>query len=163
MAYSTPAHSLTFSTFFALSQGHSVSSLSQLQSTLAAKRKGDTRPQMGYAEKKGGASQIPTMAPNTRLRRRGVTSLIPRMMPNMMTKRMFFLSQMHLLDRSSGRRGSWLYLIEPQSLGHIDSNSCRGLFHPNQPTLGRKRPRVLLLHLLKRAGCRVRLTTSCMS
>jgi hypothetical protein len=45
----------------------------------------------------------------------------------------------------------------------IDSISCRGLFHPNQPMLGRKRPRVLPLHLLKLAGPRVRLTTSCIS
>jgi hypothetical protein len=52
MAYSTPTRSLTFSTFIALSQRHSVSSLSQLQSTLAAKRKGNTRPQKGNAAKK---------------------------------------------------------------------------------------------------------------
>jgi hypothetical protein len=52
VAYSTPAHSLTFSTFVAMSQGHSVSSLSQLQSTLAAKRKGDSHPQKGNAAKK---------------------------------------------------------------------------------------------------------------
>jgi hypothetical protein len=49
MAYSTLAHFLTFSTFVASSQGHSVSSLSQLQSTSAAKRKGDSRPQKGNA------------------------------------------------------------------------------------------------------------------
>jgi hypothetical protein len=52
MAYSTSARSLTFSTFVASSKGHSVSSLSQLQSTLAAKRKGDSRPQKGNAAKK---------------------------------------------------------------------------------------------------------------
>jgi hypothetical protein len=43
MAYSTPARSLTLSKVFATSQGHSVSSLSQSQSTLATKRKGDAR------------------------------------------------------------------------------------------------------------------------
>jgi hypothetical protein len=43
MAYSTPALSLTFSKVVATSQGHSVSSLSQSQSTLAARRKGDAR------------------------------------------------------------------------------------------------------------------------
>jgi hypothetical protein len=41
MAYSTPAWSLTFSKVLATSMGHSVSSLSQSQSTLAARRKGD--------------------------------------------------------------------------------------------------------------------------
>ncbi len=93
-------------------------------------------------QKRGGASQIPMMAPNTMLWRRGVTRLIPRMTPNMMTKRMFFQSQMHLLERS---RGGWLHLIQPQSLQRINSNSCRGLFHPNKPMMGRKRPRVLPL------------------
>ncbi len=52
MAYSTPARSLTFSNFVATSQGHSVFSLSQSQSMLAAKRKGDSRPQKGNAAKK---------------------------------------------------------------------------------------------------------------
>ncbi len=52
MAYSTPACSLTFSNFVAMSQGHLVSSLSQLQSTSAAKRKGDSRPQKLNAAKK---------------------------------------------------------------------------------------------------------------
>jgi hypothetical protein len=40
MAYFTPARSLTFSNFVATSQGHFVASLSQSQSTSAAKRKG---------------------------------------------------------------------------------------------------------------------------
>ena len=52
MAYSTPARSLLFNSFIATSQGHSVSSLSPSQSTLAAKRKGDTRPRKGNAAKK---------------------------------------------------------------------------------------------------------------
>jgi hypothetical protein len=52
MAYSTPARSLTFSNFVATSQGHSVSSLSQSQSMLAAKRKGDSHPQKSNAAKK---------------------------------------------------------------------------------------------------------------
>jgi hypothetical protein len=52
MAYSTPACSLMFSNFVAMSQGHLVSSLSQLQSTLAAKRKGDSSPQKSNAAKK---------------------------------------------------------------------------------------------------------------
>jgi hypothetical protein len=52
LPYSTPAHSLTFSNFDAASQGHLVSSLSQLQSTSAAKRKGDSRPQKSNAAKK---------------------------------------------------------------------------------------------------------------
>jgi hypothetical protein len=52
MAYYTPAHSLTFSSFVAMSQGHSVSSLSQLQSTLAAKRKSNTRADKNNASKK---------------------------------------------------------------------------------------------------------------
>jgi hypothetical protein len=47
MAYSTPAQSLTFSKVLATSQGHSVSSLSQSQSTLAARREGDARPLKG--------------------------------------------------------------------------------------------------------------------
>jgi hypothetical protein len=142
MAYSTPAPSLTFSTFVASSQGHLVSSLSQLQSTLAAKRKGNTRPQKDNTAKKGGASQIPLMMLNTMLQRRGGTRLIPGMAPNRMAKSMFFLSQMHLLERSSGRRGGELCLIQPQLLRHINLNSCRGLFQPNQPMMGRKRPRV---------------------
>jgi hypothetical protein len=44
MAYSTPARSLTFSKVLATSQGHSVSSLSQSQSTSAARREGDACP-----------------------------------------------------------------------------------------------------------------------
>jgi hypothetical protein len=52
MVCSTPACSLMFSTFVALSQGHSVSSLSQLQSILAAKRTGNFLPQKGNAAKK---------------------------------------------------------------------------------------------------------------
>jgi hypothetical protein len=52
MAYSTPACSLTFSNLIASSQGHSVSSLFQSQSTSAAKRKGGSRPQKGIAAKK---------------------------------------------------------------------------------------------------------------
>ena len=47
MAYSTPAQSLTFSKVLATSQGHLVSSLSQSQSTSAARRKGDARPLAG--------------------------------------------------------------------------------------------------------------------
>ncbi len=39
------------SNFVATSQGYSVSSLSQLQSTSAAKRKGDSHPQKGNAAK----------------------------------------------------------------------------------------------------------------
>jgi hypothetical protein len=82
MTYSTPARSLTFSNFVTMSQGHSVSSLSQSQSTLATKRKGDSCPQKGNAAKRRGASRIPMMAPDTRLRQGGVPRLIPRMMPN---------------------------------------------------------------------------------
>jgi hypothetical protein len=52
MAYSTPAHSLMFISFIAMSQGHSVSSLSQPQSTLAAKRKGDAGQDKDNAAKK---------------------------------------------------------------------------------------------------------------
>jgi hypothetical protein len=52
MAYSTAACSLTFSSFIASSQGHLVSSLSQSQSTWAAKRKGNSCPQKGNAAKK---------------------------------------------------------------------------------------------------------------
>jgi hypothetical protein len=52
MAYSTPARSLTFNNFVASSQGHLVSSLSQSQSTSAAKRKGNSCPQKGIAAKK---------------------------------------------------------------------------------------------------------------
>jgi hypothetical protein len=55
MAYSTPAQSLTFSKVLVTSQGHSVSSLSQSQSTLAARREGDARPLKGnIATKKRG-------------------------------------------------------------------------------------------------------------
>ncbi len=57
MAYSTPAWSLTFSKVVAMSQGHSVSSLPQSQSMLAARRKGDARPLKGnIATKKRGKS-----------------------------------------------------------------------------------------------------------
>jgi hypothetical protein len=52
MAYSTPAWFLTFSKVVATSQGHSTSSLSQSQSTLAARRKGDTHPLKGNVAKK---------------------------------------------------------------------------------------------------------------
>jgi hypothetical protein len=57
MAYSTPARTLTFSKVLATSQGHVVSSLSQSQSTLAARRKGDAHPLAGnVATKKRGKS-----------------------------------------------------------------------------------------------------------
>ncbi len=57
MAYSTPAQTLTFSKILATSQGHLVSSLSQSQSTSAARRKGDARPLAGnVATKKRGKS-----------------------------------------------------------------------------------------------------------
>jgi hypothetical protein len=52
MAYSTPARSLMFTKVAATSQGHSVSFLSQSQSTLAARRKGDTHPLKGNIAKK---------------------------------------------------------------------------------------------------------------
>jgi hypothetical protein len=52
MTYSTPARSLMFGDFIATSQGQLVSSLSQSQSMLAAKRKGDSHPQKGNAAKK---------------------------------------------------------------------------------------------------------------
>jgi hypothetical protein len=57
MAHSTPARTLTFSKVLATSQGHLVSSLSQSQSTLEARRKGDARPLVGnIATKKRGKS-----------------------------------------------------------------------------------------------------------
>jgi hypothetical protein len=56
MAYYTPAHSLTFSLFVATSQGHSMFSLSQLESTLAAKRKCDTRADKDNDAKRWGKS-----------------------------------------------------------------------------------------------------------
>jgi hypothetical protein len=52
MAYSTPTWSQTFSNFVATSQGHSVSSLTQSQSTSGARRKGDSRPLKGNLAKK---------------------------------------------------------------------------------------------------------------
>jgi hypothetical protein len=64
MAYSTPAWSLTFSNFVATSQGHSVSSLSQSQSTLDARRKGDSHPLKGnVANKKRGKSDTNNDSP----------------------------------------------------------------------------------------------------
>jgi hypothetical protein len=64
MAYSTPAQTLTFSKVLATSKGHSVSSLSQSQSTLAARREGDARPLMGnVATKKRGKSETDDGSP----------------------------------------------------------------------------------------------------
>jgi hypothetical protein len=64
MVYSTPARTLTFSEVLAMSQGKSVSSLSQSQSTLAARRKGDARPLMGnVATKKRGKSDTDDGSP----------------------------------------------------------------------------------------------------
>ncbi len=64
MAYSTPAWSLTFSKVLATSQGHSVSSLSQSQSTLAARRKSDARQLKGnVATKKRSKSDIDNGSP----------------------------------------------------------------------------------------------------
>jgi hypothetical protein len=64
MAYSTPARSLTFSKVLAMSQGHSVSSLSQSQSTLAARRKGDARQLKGnIATKKRSESDTDNGSP----------------------------------------------------------------------------------------------------
>ena len=64
MAYSTPARTLTFSKVLATSQGHSVSSLSQSQSTSVARRKGDARPLAGnVATKKRGKSDTNNGSP----------------------------------------------------------------------------------------------------
>jgi hypothetical protein len=75
MAYSTPAWTLTFSKVLATSQGHSVSSRSQSQSTLAARRKGDARPLMGnVAPKKRGKLDTNNGSPqkgNTAKKKRG--------------------------------------------------------------------------------------------
>ena len=75
MAYSTPAQTLTFSKVLATSQGHSVSSQSQSQSTLAARRKGDARPLAGnVATKKKGKSDTDDGSPqkgNTAKKKRG--------------------------------------------------------------------------------------------
>jgi hypothetical protein len=103
MAYSTPAWSLTFSKVVAMSQRHLVSSLSQSQSTLAARRKGDTRPLKGNVAKKkrsksdtndgspqkGNAANKKrgNLVPDTRLPGRGVPTLLPRMTPITTTKR----------------------------------------------------------------------------
>jgi hypothetical protein len=64
MAYSTPTRTLTFSKVLATSQGHLVSSLSQSQSTLAARRKGDARLLAGnIATKKRGKSDTNNGSP----------------------------------------------------------------------------------------------------
>jgi hypothetical protein len=64
MAYSTPAQTLTFSKVLATSQGHLVSSLSQSQSPLAARRKDDARPLTGnIATKKRGKSDTDDGSP----------------------------------------------------------------------------------------------------
>jgi hypothetical protein len=94
---------------------------------------------------------------------RGGARMIPGMRQNTMMMRMFFLSLMRYLERGSGTRGACLSLIQPQLLRRINLNSCRGLFHLNQPMLGRKKHRVLPLRLLMLAGCRVRLTKLCIS
>jgi hypothetical protein len=75
MAYSTPAQSLTFSKALATSQGHLVSSLSQSQSTSAARKEGDARPLKGnVATKKRGKSDTDDGSPqkgNTAKKKRG--------------------------------------------------------------------------------------------
>ncbi len=75
MAYSTPAWSLTFRKVVAMSQGHLVSSLSQSQSTLAARRKGDAHPLKGnIATKKRSNSDTNDGSPqkgNTAKKKRG--------------------------------------------------------------------------------------------
>jgi hypothetical protein len=64
MAYSTPAWSLMFRYFVAASQGHLVTSLSQSQSTLAARRKGDSHSLKGnIAKKKRGKSDTNNGSP----------------------------------------------------------------------------------------------------
>ncbi len=197
MAYSTPAWSLTFSKVLATSQGHSVSSLSQLQSTLAARRKGDARqlkgnvatkkrskldtndgsPQKGNAAKKkrgksgAGHKAAGKGTANTDTRddagddnkeeRRGKSDAWDEaeyddednVLPVMDAP----------FEVRQQKRGAWRSLIQLQLLQRIGLSSCRGLFHLNQPTLAKQKPRVLLLHLLKLAGLRVRLTTLCIS
>jgi hypothetical protein len=75
MAYSTPARSLTFSEVLAMSQGKLVSSLSQSQSTSAARRKSDARPLTGnIATKKRGKLDTNDGSPqkgNTAKKKRG--------------------------------------------------------------------------------------------
>jgi hypothetical protein len=64
MAYSTPTRTLTFSEVLATSQGKLVSSLSQSQSTAAARRKGDACPLTGnVATKKRGKSYTNNFSP----------------------------------------------------------------------------------------------------
>jgi hypothetical protein len=64
MEYSTPTRTLTFSKVLATSQGHSVSSLLQSQSTSVARKKGNARPLMGnVATKKRGKSDTNNGSP----------------------------------------------------------------------------------------------------
>jgi hypothetical protein len=187
MTYSTPAQSLTFSKVLAMSQGHLVSSLSQSQSMLAARREGDARPLKGNvndgspqkenaAKKKRGKSDAGHKAAR---KRTASTDTVDDAGDN---------------DKEEGRAGgdAWdeaEYDDEDDVLPVTDApfgvtqrdasrlaefNTAAAVaahrlefmqraFPPQPANVGKAKPRVLPLHLLKLAGLRVRLTTLCMS
>jgi hypothetical protein len=156
MAYSTPACSLKFSNFVALSQGYLVSSLSQLQSTLAAKRKGDTRPQKGNAAKK----------------RRGKSDTNDGTKYNAVEKRSDKIDTkddakyddkedvLPVTDAPFGEKQRWLAAFNTATV--IAAHQLKFMqraFPPKQANDGKKKTQGAATALLKRAGRRVRLTT----
>ncbi len=106
IAYSTPTRSLTFSWFVAMSQGHSVSSLSQSQSALAAKRKGNAvADKDNAAKKRRGKLDTKDDTEYNTVKTRGDKLDIE---DDTKYDDEFFLSQMHLLEKRSGSKGGWL-------------------------------------------------------
>jgi hypothetical protein len=149
--------------FVALSQGHSVFFLSQSQSTLAANRKGNSRPQKGIAAKKR-RGQSDT---NDGTKYKAVEKRRGKIDTKDDAKYNDEEDVLPVTDAPFGEK-QW----EERRLAAFNTATVvvvhqlefmQRAFHTDQQMMGRKRPRVLLLHLLKRAGRRVRLTTSCIS
>jgi hypothetical protein len=197
MAYSTPSRSLMFSKVVVMSQGHSVSSLSQPQSASTARRKGDTRPLKGNVAKKK-RSKLDTndgspQKGNTAKKKRGNLGTgyeaTGKRSANTLTE-----DDANYDDEEErkGKNDAWneveyddkedvlpvtdapfgVRRWEERRLAEFNTGTVvaahrlefiQRAFPPEPANIGKKKPRVLPLHLLKLAGRRVRLTTLCIS
>jgi hypothetical protein len=134
MAYSTPAHSPTFSSFVAMSHdtiGHSVSSLPQLQPTSAAKKENTTAAEKNNAAKKRWG-KLDTMDDTKYDDEDGELPLTDVALGEKQREQ----RRLAALKKTAAN-------IEEHSL-----NLCRERSRTKKQLQRRKRPRVLPLHLL---------------
>jgi hypothetical protein len=191
MAYSTPAQTLSFSKVLATSQGHLVSSLSQSQSTLVARRKDDAHPLTGnIATKKRGKSDTNNGSPqkdSTAKKKRG-KSRAGHKAAGKRTASTDTSDDTDYDDDEEGTRGkgdAWdeaeyddkedvlpvtdapFRVTQPDGRRLAEFNTATAVVAHQLEFMQRaflpQKPRVLPLRLLKLAGLRVRSTTLCMS